>query len=187
MGEQRLTQALTQSNRTALKTADSNRDNIFRLEKYIKENMEPAQIGWIHRFAPGVYSREMIVPEGVIVTGAIHKTEHISIFLEGSMLVPDGQGGNMVIHAPLTEICQPGAKRVGVALTECRWITFHPTELRDVEACEEAFFTNDPAEVPEHESQALITEQVDYALEQRGLLPAPKGQTLASIEYTEET
>lgn len=116
---------------------------IFRLEEKIKE-MPQAELEYIHRFTPGLYTREMIVPEGVILTGAIHKTEHVSIFLEGKMLVPDEELGNVVIEAPMVEIAQPGVKRVGVALERVRWLTVHPTEETDVETLEDMLWTNDP-------------------------------------------
>jgi hypothetical protein len=30
-----------------------------------------------HYFAPGLYAREMTIPAGVTLTGAVHKTEHL--------------------------------------------------------------------------------------------------------------
>ena len=154
-------------NGTLIKFPDNLRDGIFALEEYALEELEPAELEWVHRFAPGVYSREMVVPEGVLITGAIHKTEHISIFLEGKMLVPDGKGDSMIIEAPQVEIAQPGVKRVGVALERVRWITVHPTELRDVAACEEAFFTNNPEDVPDVKSRAKVIDEAGFAMLQR--------------------
>ena len=152
---------------TEMKKADDLRDSIFRLEDYIINNLPPAELEWVHRFTPGMYSREGIVPAGVLVTGSIHKTEHISVFLEGKMVIPDGEGGSEVIEAPRVEICQPGAKRVGVAVERVRWITFHPTELTTVAECEDAFFTNDPTEVPTHLAQFKIIDETGYAMLQR--------------------
>ena len=101
---------------TAIKKADDLRDSIFRLEDYIVNNLPPAELEWVHRFTPGMYSREGIVPPGVLVTGSIHKTEHLSIFLQGKMIIPDGKGGSEIIEAPRVEICQPGAKRWSAAV-----------------------------------------------------------------------
>lgn len=111
--------------------------------------MDPQAIEWIHRFAPGMYSREMYVPAGTLITGAIHRQEHFSLFLEGVLLVPDDEGGSKIIEAPYVDIAQPGTKRVGVALTDVRWITFHPTEADTVPDAEEELFTNDPNELKE--------------------------------------
>ena len=155
-------------------------DKILRLEDYILREFDPIEIDWIHRFTPGMYSREMIVPEYCLVTGAIHKTEHISIFLEGAMMVPSEEGGDyVVIEAPLIEICQPGVKRAGITLEQCRWVTFHPTEEQDVETCEELFFTNDPTEVPRIEQQGFAMKQIDYGLAQRNpAIPSTKMEML---------
>ncbi len=135
-----------------VKKADSAamRHAIFRLEDFIKSvpgnGIDESGIQHIHHFAPGVYAREMIVPADVLMTGAVHKTEHISIFLEGRIIVPDGQGGSKEIEGPIVEIAKPGIKRVGWTLEQVRWITIHPTEETDVELIEEQIVTNDPVE-----------------------------------------
>lgn len=124
------------------------REAIFALERYLEEQPQ-AEIEVINRFAPGVYTREMIVPAGTLLTGMIHKTEHISIFLEGRMLVPDDKGGSVEIVAPIVENAMPGIKRVGLALEQVRWITVHPTEETDIHRLEQMLVTNDPDEVVE--------------------------------------
>ena len=141
-------------NNVAIKQPDTPalRDAIFALEKMIQDTpgsgLEEAGVTWVHRFTPGLYTREMIVPKGVLLTGAIHKTEHISIMLTGRMLVPDPvNGGSMELVAPIIETAQPGIKRVGLALEEVRWLTMHPTELTDVDEIVDLITTNDPAEV----------------------------------------
>jgi len=131
---------------------------IYRLEEYIKTELEPAPVEIVHRFAPGVYTKEMLVPAGVAMTGYIHKTAHISIFLEGRMLVMNGEG-SVEIEAPIVELAQPGIKRGGVALTDVRWITVHATDETDIDKLEEMLITNDFSEV-EHliEDQSEGTE-----------------------------
>jgi hypothetical protein len=119
------------------------RTAIFKLEDHLK-TLPQVEIEYTHRFTPGCYTREMFVPAGVMCTGAIHKTEHISIFLEGRMLVPDESGGCVEIVAPMVETAQPGTKRVGVALEDVRWLTVHPTELTDPDEIIEQITTNDP-------------------------------------------
>ena len=121
------------------------RDAIFRLEGELAK-LPQVEIEYIHRFTPGLYTREMRVPAGVMCTGAIHKTEHISIFLEGRMIVPDENGGSKEIVAPIVETAQPGIKRVGVALEDVRWLTVHPTDLTDVDEILDVIVTNDPEE-----------------------------------------
>ena len=143
------------------------REAIFRLENWIKEQpgsgLEESGITWVHRFTPGMYTREMIVPAGCMLTGAIHKTEHISIMLTGRMLIPHPVTGKTIeISAPIVEVAQPGIKRVGVALEEVRWLTMHPTELTDVDEIIELITTNDFAEV------AHLVDQSDRLIESEG-------------------
>lgn len=144
----------------AIKRPDSHngREAIFALERYMIAQNNPVDIEVVHRFAPGVYTREMIVPAGVMLTGYIHKTEHISIFLQGRMLVTNGEGQSVEIVAPIVETAMPGVKRAGIALEEVRWITIHPTEETDIDRLEDLLVTNDFSEV-EH-----LVDQQDYKL-----------------------
>ena len=139
-----------------VKKADSRqmRDAIFKLEDHLK-TLPQVEIEYIHRFTPGLYTREMRVPAGVMCTGAIHKTEHISIFLEGRMLIPDANGGSVEIVAPIVETAKPGIKRVGFALEDVRWITVHPTDLTDPDEIIEEITTNDP-----EEAQRIINDMI---------------------------
>jgi len=146
-----------------------NISNVFRMEEYLKEQ-QGSDIEWLHRFVPGMYSREMFVPAGNLLTGAVHKQEHISIFLEGVLLVPDEDGNSKVIQAPMVEVGHPGMKRIGVALTDVRWITVHRTDAQTVQEVEDEIITNDPNEVYDllmQDPTARIEYEKDKALGQR--------------------
>lgn len=140
-----------------IKEADSShfRNAVFRLEDYMKQQPQ-VEIQHIHRFAPGVYSREMIVPADTFLTGMVHKTEHISIFLSGRMMIPDANGGSVEIVAPIVEIAKPGVKRAGYAIEEVRWITIHATYTTDLDELEKELVTNDPVEAQ------ILADQSDY-------------------------
>ena len=130
---------------------------IFALEDRLKE-CEQAPVITRHRFTPGLYIREMVVPADTWLTGAIHKTEHLSIMLTGSMIVTDGLGSSKEIHAPIIEKGLPGIKRIGLTLEEVRWITVHVTDETDADALDEMLTTNDFSEV------AHLVDQRDYSL-----------------------
>lgn len=90
-----------------------------------------------HYFAPGLYAREMTIPAGVTLTGAVHRTEHLSTVSKGRLLVEDGSGV-VEISAPFTFVSKRGAKRAGFAIEETVWTTYHPTDTTDLDAlCEE--------------------------------------------------
>jgi len=122
------------------------REAIFRAETKLAA-FPQADIEYTHRFTPGLYTREMFAPKGVMMTGAIHKTKHISIFLEGVLLVPDESGKSVILSAPIVETAMPGIKRIGLVLEDLRWITVHPTELTDVDDILDEIVTNDFTEV----------------------------------------
>lgn len=88
-----------------------------------------------HYFAPGVYVREMWMPRGYLITGRIHKTEHICILSQGMVAVSDG-GEAVVYKAPATIISKVGAKRAIYAYEESTWTNIHPTHLTDPEEIE---------------------------------------------------
>lgn len=153
-----------EKDRAMIKKADSAamRNAIFRLEDFITSipgnGIEESGVRHVHHFAPGVYCKEMIVPADVLITGKVHKTEHISIFLSGRMIVADGNGGSVEIQAPIVEIGRPGIKRAGYTLEEVRWLTVHATDETDIEVLEEMLLTNDP-----REAQAIVDRE-DYKL-----------------------
>ena len=78
-----------------------------------------------HYFAPGLYAREMTIPKGVTVTGAVHKTEHLIIVSMGRLRIST-KGGWRDVAAGETLTCQPGMKNAVYALEDSRWTNFLP-------------------------------------------------------------
>ncbi len=158
---------------TAIKRADSPRvrEAIFALEDILLQ-LPQADLITTNHFAPGVYARELLIPQGVTLTGYIHKTEHMSILLSGTLIMTDGDGGAIELTGPMIQVSKPGIKRVAFAKTEARFLTIHANDETDVEKLEEMLFTNDFKEV-EH-----LVDQQDYELmvEQTGL----------TLEYLDE-
>ncbi len=94
-----------------------------------------------HHFAPGIYARELFIPAGVLLTGKIHKTEHLNILLKGRIEISNmGESREMV--APLIFVSPPGTKRAGYAHEDSVWITIHATEETDVKKLEHDLVTN---------------------------------------------
>jgi len=88
-----------------------------------------------HHFSSGVYAREMFIPAGTVLTGKIHKTEHLCIMSAGEMEIAD-ENGVQRICAPATFISKPGAKRLGVAMADSVFITVHGTYETDPQTLE---------------------------------------------------
>lgn len=121
------------------------RERVERLESVLaKAPQVECQIR--NHFAPGIYAREMTIPAGVIATGAVHKTEHLSILSQGHCLLTTDDGVQE-LHAPYTGLSKPGIKRAIVAMTECVFTTIHPTTETDLDKLAEELTESTAAEL----------------------------------------
>lgn len=96
------------------------------------QKLPQADCAIVNHFAHGIYAREMTIPAGVVLTGAVHKTEHLNIISAGRIVVA-GNGTRTEICAPCTFVSKPGTQRAGYALETTVWTTIHATEETDVE------------------------------------------------------
>lgn len=90
-----------------------------------------------HTFGDGICVREIFIPAGTLVVGAIHRYEHPNVLLKGEVIVITEQHGRQYLKAPLSMISPPGTKRAVYALTDVTWITFHKIDERDPERIRE--------------------------------------------------
>lgn len=116
------------------KQARLNRD----IERVEAELLQKPQIDFplAHRFAPGVYVREILMYADTFVIGHAHRTEHFNIVLRGRALVSmDGQVEEIV--GPCVFVSKPGVRKVLRILEEMVWITVHPTDETDMQRLEQ--------------------------------------------------
>lgn len=111
-------------------------------------SMEQVELPVTHTYGPGFYCRTIDVPAGVTLVGKEHATEHVFALTKGRMvLVSDGQ--RMEVEAPFQVVCQPGVKRAGHAITDCRCTNLHVTELTDLAELEAALIVPEALPAPE--------------------------------------
>lgn len=113
------------------------RGKIDRLESMMKQSDGKVELGPVHYFAKGLYAREIRIPKGTLLTGKIHKHEHLNIISQGEISVLT-ENGPQRIKAPCTIISQPGTKRVGYAHEDTVWTTIHATDETEVEKIDNA-------------------------------------------------
>lgn len=89
----------------------------------------------VHRFAEGLYAREVTLPAGSTATGLIHGQEHLCIISRGRVLVVTDEGAQE-FAAPATMIVPRGRKNCVHAIEETVWTTVHATPARTVEDAE---------------------------------------------------
>lgn len=112
------------------------------------EKHEQIEVPIKHYFSKDVYAREMILEQGSLIVGKIHKFENLNILSKGEVSVLSIDGV-VRLKAPATFVGSVGAKRVIYAHSEVVWTTIHGTSETDVEKIEEQFIAKSYDEVEE--------------------------------------
>lgn len=100
----------------------------------------------VHHFADGIYAREITIPAGTLLTGKIHRTQHLNIISRGRISVyTEGEPPREIV-APFAFVAEPGTRRLGFAHEDTTWTTIHATRETSLEALEAALI--EPHENP---------------------------------------
>lgn len=93
-----------------------------------------------HYFAPGIYMREISIPAGTVLTGKIHRTEHMCVVTKGFIRVVTDDGVKDLECGKVIK-SMPGAKRCLVAMEDSIWLNVHhnPTNETELEKIEELY------------------------------------------------
>ena len=83
-------------------------------------------------FLNGLYIRQITIPKGVAIVGAVHKSENVVMINKGVLRVVT-EDGFRDVKAGDTLTIQPGQKNCVYAIEECVWtnIFANPTNERD--------------------------------------------------------
>ncbi len=109
----------------------------------------------VHRFAPGIYIREVTIPSGAFSIGHFQKTEHLNIMLSGRVTMIGDDGEWVEVKAPKTFVSQPGRK-VGFIHETVVWQNVYPTDETDVEKLEEEFLNKSMTFKEHKDSEELL-------------------------------
>jgi len=78
-----------------------------------------------HYFAPGLFAREITIPAGTCLVGAVHKTQNLAVLSVGRLrLVTDD--GVIEVSAPAMLTVRAGVKNAAVAIETAVWTNFFP-------------------------------------------------------------
>jgi hypothetical protein len=121
------------------------REKVEQLEQMMQA-YDPAVLPIKHHFADGIYAREMFIPAGAVLTGAVHKTNHMCILSAGHVRVATDEGP-VDLQAPATLIAKPGAKRAIFALEDSVWTNIHATNETDLDKIVEELTESTAAEL----------------------------------------
>lgn len=131
----------------------------MQLEKAIIELLEPVDLEPYtkHHFAPGIYTRELTIPAGTVLTGMIHRHEIQNILVSGTIRVTTDEGV-VELTGPKIFNSAAGTKKAGYAITDVIWLNVHATESTDLKEIETHFIA--PSfEALEQEQQKWLGQQ----------------------------
>ena len=102
-----------------------------------KEIVYHKKFKYKHTFGDGTYIREMFIPKGEAVIGAIHKHLHVWILLSGCIKVAT-EDSVEEYKAPCTVLSRPGIKRVIYAVENSTFTNVHknPNNTQDIKKLE---------------------------------------------------
>lgn len=96
----------------------------------------------VHRFTPGLYTREIHMPAGCVVSSLLHLTTHPFFIVKGDVSVWYHGIPTQRLKAPYTGITQAGTRRLLYTHEDTVWITCHVTEKTDPDAIMEEITSN---------------------------------------------
>jgi len=109
----------------------------------LKMSEAPAVFPVTHKHAPGVYRREMFIPAGGFLTSRVHLEENFFEVVSGVIDILTEEGAVRYI-APADGISKAGSRKLGLALTDVLFVTFHsnPDNCTDIDVLEERLFAD---------------------------------------------
>lgn len=98
-----------------------------------------------HHFADKVYVRTVFMKAGSLITGRIHKLEHVVIVSQGSASIICEERGSQFIKSPMVFISKPTVKRLLFIHEDMVFSTVHqnPDNLRDLDELEKQLILPD--------------------------------------------
>ena len=144
------------------------REGVINLQEAIESGIESGdfekdQSTLKHYFAPvvdeygcGTYAREIHLPKGSLVVGKIHRHSHPNFLMEGEVSVITESGGVERLKAPLSMISPAGTQRIVYTHTDCRWVTVHVTDKKDLTEIEKEVILEDYSSLLEEDTKEAL-------------------------------
>lgn len=143
------------------------RDKIFQAEALGKllpladlanldktEELSQFELKTEHFFSPGIYTRILYIPKGLVLTGHIHKEPILNIMVKGDITVFLGDEPKRIV-APFICVSPAGSKKIGFTHEDTIWIGCHDTDELDISKIEERFIAKSEEEWIEYVNQQL--------------------------------
>lgn len=129
------------------------RATVYHLQEELKKLPQVQEVFEpVHRFSPGIYTRELFIPKGTFVIGKTHRHSHPTFFLKGKCKMWDVGAGTEpeVMEAPRIWISVAGAKRVLFTEEDCLFATCHASDETDLELLEAELIIPEQEVIEQH-------------------------------------
>jgi hypothetical protein len=113
-----------------------------------------------HRFALGLYIREVTILADTYAIGHHQKREHMNVMLTGSVTIIREDGSHEYLVAPQSFVAPPGRK-VGYIHEDMVWLNIYATEETDIDTLEAMFLEKSPT-YQAQDSPPLLTHDGDF-------------------------
>lgn len=113
----------------------------FYLEDKTK-GLDQIELSIKHKFAHGLYYREIFIPRGTVMSGRVHKFDDMNVIYFGDMEIISESGVRRVT-GPASFTGRAGVKQWGHAMADTLWATIHATDLTDLAEIEKALFEDE--------------------------------------------
>jgi len=108
------------------------RAEIKEIEEILLNSENQIECPLIHHFAHESYGRELHIPKGTLLVGAINRYATLNVLAKGDISVFTEDGLKRV-KAPYVVVSKAGTKRAGYAHEDCVWVTAHATTETDTD------------------------------------------------------
>lgn len=108
----------------------------------------------VHRFAEGIYIREILMPADTFIIGKVHATNHFNEVISGECRVITPASNKAEFHkAGDIFVSEAGVQKVVYCLTDVVWRTIHlnPTNTQDIDTIESFVISDDYESLPHDE------------------------------------
>lgn len=92
----------------------------------------------VHKFADGMYIREIFMKKDIYVTSLVHDTTHPFFIMKGKVSVISENDGEQILEAPYIGITTPNTRRILYIHKDTVWITCHATSIKPKDDTEES-------------------------------------------------
>jgi hypothetical protein len=115
----------------------------------------------VHRFAPGIYIREVTIPADTFSIGHYQTTTHLNVMLAGRVIMINEDGSKTELVAPQTFVAGPGRK-IGYIAETMVWQNIYATNETNTEKLE-AMYLDKSQTWQEHQKNQHLLLSFDHS------------------------